>query len=134
MDRRPKTPAALAAWTGHTAPGIRALLAGAALLLCTGGTAYGQEIEAEAGVLLGNASVYADPAASGGRGIAYISSPDAGFRLTNVPAASGVNIRYASALSGSLASLISFSRFSSCWLISAYSESAARRARSKRTL
>ena len=48
MDRRPKTPAALAAWTGHTAPGIRALLAGAALLLCTGGTAYGQEIEAEA--------------------------------------------------------------------------------------
>ena len=58
--------------------------------------------EAESGRLLGAASLYEDPAASGGQGVAYLSSEGAGFLLESVPAASWVSIRYASELSGAL--------------------------------
>ncbi|MAI80257.1 MAG: hypothetical protein CL917_15015 [Deltaproteobacteria bacterium] len=64
--------------------------------------ASAQQIEAESGVLMGSASAYDDPEAFGGQGVAYISSANAGFRLSNAPAASGIDIRYASERSGSL--------------------------------
>ncbi|MFP6640051.1 MAG: family 31 carbohydrate-binding protein, partial [Myxococcota bacterium] len=66
---------------------------------------YGIQVEAETGRLSGSARVYQDSAASGGLGVAYISSPGAGFRLENPPVAVGVEIRYASALSGVLSVL-----------------------------
>jgi|GEM_PF-569384 len=59
-------------------------------------------MEAESGTLLGSASVYQDASASGGSGVAYISSSGAGFQLTNVPASNSFVIRYASALSGNI--------------------------------
>ena len=81
---------------------VAAALFASALFLWASASAYAQTVEAESGATLGSASVYADPAASGGRGVAYISSPNAGIRLPNAPAASGVDIRYASELSGTL--------------------------------
>ncbi|MEL6535346.1 MAG: di-heme oxidoredictase family protein, partial [Bacteroidota bacterium] len=52
--------------------------------------------------LLGSAQYYNDVAASGGQGVAYISSVGAGFRLSNVPEATSVDISYASAFSGGI--------------------------------
>jgi endoglucanase Acf2 len=60
------------------------------------------KMEAEAGTIKGTASVYSDAAASGGQGIAYISSVGAGFTLNNVPASTSFELRYASALSGTI--------------------------------
>ncbi|HAP60381.1 MAG TPA: hypothetical protein DCR93_13105, partial [Cytophagales bacterium] len=51
---------------------------------------------------LGSAQYYNDGAASGGQGVAYISSQGAGFRLTNVPEATSVDISYASQFSGGI--------------------------------
>ena len=73
-----------------------------AFVVLWAGNSGAQTVEAERGTLLGNASVYADPAASGGQGVAYIDSPGSGFRLDNAPAASGVSLRYASERSGGL--------------------------------
>lgn len=83
-------------------PKIAIALWVSALSLFADGLADAQPVEAESGAILGSASVYSDGSASGGRGVAYISSADAGFRLPNVPAASGVDIRYASEFSGSI--------------------------------
>ena len=58
--------------------------------------------EAEGGSILGDARSYNDGAASGGSGIAYISSNGAGFRISNAPASSSFDIRYASELSGQI--------------------------------
>ena len=66
------------------------------------GRAFAQAVEAESGVVLGSAAVYPDESATGGRGVAYISSPGAGFRIQGAPASSGIEIRYASALSGAI--------------------------------
>ena len=60
------------------------------------------KIEAELGSVFGGASIYNDGAASGGAGVAYISSVGAGFSLTNVPASDSVTIVYASQLSGAI--------------------------------
>ena len=76
------------------------------LLLATSASVYAQMVEAESAAILGNASVYVDPAASGDRGVAYISSPNAGFQIHDTPAASGVDIRYASEVSGTLSIFI----------------------------
>ena len=76
------------------------------LLLATSASVYAQMVEAESGSILGNASVYVDPAASGDRGVAYISSLNAGFQIHDTPAASGVDIRYASEVSGTLSIFI----------------------------
>ena len=58
--------------------------------------------EAESGTILGSASVFDDAAASGGAGIAFISSNGAGFSVSGVPAAGSFDIRYASELSGEI--------------------------------
>lgn len=79
-----------------------AILITATLLSWAGGLACGPVVEAESTIILGTASVYDDAAASGGQGLAYISSPDSGLRIPEAPAASGVDIRYASEQSGSL--------------------------------
>ena len=60
------------------------------------------KIEAESGSILGSASVYNDGAASGGSGIAFISTQDAGFRITDVPASGSIDITYASEVSGQI--------------------------------
>ena len=62
----------------------------------------GTKFEAEGGAILGSASVYDDNAASGGQGVAYISSVGAGFSLTNMPAASSIRVTYASELNGAI--------------------------------
>ena len=85
------------------------LVLASALLQTTSASVSAQTLEAESGSILGNASVYQDPEASGGHAVAYISSPNAGFALSNVPAASGVNIRYASELSGTLSVFVDHS-------------------------
>ena len=78
-------------------------LAWICLCLCAvQGLACSEIREAESGLLLGDASIYEDPAASNGQGVAYISAANSGFRMQDVPAASGFGIRYASELSGSL--------------------------------
>ena len=59
-------------------------------------------IEAESGSIFGGAQFYNDGAASGGQGVAYISTLGAGFSLTNVPASDAISITYASELSGSI--------------------------------
>ncbi len=59
-------------------------------------------IQAESGSLLGSAQYYNDGAATNGQGVAYISSPGAGFALQNVPSASSVQLKYASQQSGTL--------------------------------
>jgi endoglucanase Acf2 len=61
------------------------------------------KMEAEAGTIKGTASVYSDAAASGGQGMAYISTNGAGFTLNNVPASTSFELRYASTLSGNIA-------------------------------
>ena len=60
------------------------------------------QYEAESGAILGSAQVYDDGAASGGQGIAFISTQDAGFRLSNVSAASSIEVSYASQVSGKI--------------------------------
>ena len=57
-------------------------------------------IEAETGSTFGGAQIYNDGAASGGQGIAFISTLGAGFSLTNVPASDSIRIAFASELSG----------------------------------
>ncbi len=70
---------------------------------CTPGPSATIDYEAEAGTLLGSASVYDDGAASGGQGVAFISTQNAGFRIsTSQTDASSFVIRYASELSGSI--------------------------------
>ncbi len=70
---------------------------------CTPGPAATNNYEAESGSILGSASVYDDGAASGGQGVAFISTQNAGFSVsTNQGAASSFVIRYASELSGSI--------------------------------
>ncbi len=66
--------------------------------------APGSEItrEAESGEILGSASLFDDAAASGGQGVAFISTQNAGFRLENLPAVSSFSIVYASELSGDI--------------------------------
>ncbi len=59
-------------------------------------------IQAESGSLLGSAQFYNDAAASGGQGVAFISTQNAGFSLSGVPAADQIRIRYASELSGQI--------------------------------
>ena len=71
-------------------------------LFAVQGLACSEIREAESGLLLGDASIYEDPSASNGQGVAYISAANSGFRIQDVPAASGFGIRYASELSGSL--------------------------------
>ena len=66
------------------------------------GCAQVETREAESAELLGSAALYDDPVASGGQGVAYISSEGAGFRFEEVPASAGFAIEYASELSGSL--------------------------------
>ncbi len=58
--------------------------------------------EAESGQILGSASVFEDAAASGGQGIAFISTDGAGFSVSGAPASSSFDIRYASELSGAI--------------------------------
>ena len=60
------------------------------------------KIEAESGATFGGSSLYDDGAASGGQGVAYISSLGAGFSVTNVPESSSIAISYASELSGQI--------------------------------
>ena len=60
------------------------------------------EFEAELGSSYGGARIYDDGAASGGQGIAYISSIGAGFSITNLPTASEVTLKYASEQSGKI--------------------------------
>jgi hypothetical protein len=60
------------------------------------------KMEAESGTIKGSASVYSDSAASGGKGMAYISTNGAGFTLKNVPASSSFEVRYASAQTGNI--------------------------------
>ena len=64
------------------------------------------QVEAEDATILGSASLYNDGAASGGQGVAFISSPGAGFRITNVPGSSSVEVNYASQASGNLSFFI----------------------------
>ena len=59
-------------------------------------------IEAESGRLLGSASLYDDSSASGGQGVAFISTLEAGFSLSNVPASRSFTIWYASQNSGKI--------------------------------
>ncbi len=59
-------------------------------------------VEAETGSILGSASLYDDNAASGGSGVAFISSDGAGFRITGAPQSSSFDIRYASELTGEI--------------------------------
>ncbi len=58
--------------------------------------------EAESGETFGSALPYEDDLASGGQGIAFISSLGAGFSVTNLPAASDITISYASELEGEI--------------------------------
>ena len=58
--------------------------------------------EAENGELLGSASLYSDGAASGGQGVAFISTQNAGFRISSVPASRSFSVIYASELSGTI--------------------------------
>jgi len=62
--------------------------------------------QAESGVLLGSAKYYDDPSAINGKGVAYINSPGAGFKLENVPAASSLEILYTSEQSGSISVIV----------------------------
>ena len=59
-------------------------------------------VEAESGQILGTASVYNDGAASGGQGVAFISTEGAGFRVTAPTGASSLSVTYASELSGAI--------------------------------
>ena len=59
-------------------------------------------VEAESGSAYGGAQTYNDGAASGGSGMAYISTVGAGFSLTNVPASDSLDITYASQNSGQI--------------------------------
>ena len=65
-------------------------------------TPSGVTIEAETGITSGIARAYADDAASGNQGIAFISEQGSGFSLTNVPASDSITVRYASSLSGEI--------------------------------
>jgi hypothetical protein len=67
-----------------------------------GGGATSVKMEAESGTIKGSASVYGDSAASGGQGMAYISTSGAGFTLRNVPASTSFELRYASAQTGNI--------------------------------
>jgi hypothetical protein len=67
-----------------------------------GGGATSVKVEAESGTIRANASVYSDPAASGGQGIAYISELGNGFTLRNIPASTSFEVRYASAFTGNI--------------------------------
>ena len=59
-------------------------------------------LEAESGQILGSASIFEDGAASGGQGVAFISTDGAGFSVSGAPASSSFDIRYASELSGTI--------------------------------
>ena len=59
-------------------------------------------VEAESGTILGSASLFDDGAASGGQGVAFISTQNAGFQLSNLPASASFSIRYASEVSGQI--------------------------------
>ena len=59
-------------------------------------------LEAENGNLLGSATLYSDASASNGQGVAFISSQNAGFSLSNVPASNAFSIWYASVNSGKI--------------------------------
>ena len=61
-----------------------------------------QTLEAESASLANGASVYSDSSASGGSGVAYLSSNNASMTLSNVPAASSVQVNYASERSGGI--------------------------------
>ncbi len=58
--------------------------------------------EAESGNILGTASIYSDGNASGGEGVAFISSTGAGVSVTNEIFGSYFTVRYASQLSGKI--------------------------------
>ena len=60
------------------------------------------KIEAESGVKFSGARDYTDGAASGGAGVAFISTLGAGFSLSNVPASSAVEVVFASQNSGNI--------------------------------
>jgi hypothetical protein len=60
------------------------------------------KMEAESGTTKGSASVYNDAPASGGKGMAYISTNGAGFTLRNVLASTSFELRYASAQTGNI--------------------------------
>ena len=60
------------------------------------------QYEAEAGSIYGGAQIYDDGAASGGQGVAYISSVGAGFSITNIVATDFLEVFYASEFSGKI--------------------------------
>ncbi len=70
------------------------------------GLAISELVEAESATLSGGAEIFGDGAASGGQGVAYLSSPGASMVLSNAPAADEVIIRYASELSGQISVFI----------------------------
>ena len=57
-------------------------------------------IEAESAALTGNADIYTDNAASGGAGVAYIYQVGDSLTFTNVPAATALQVNFASANPG----------------------------------
>ena len=59
-------------------------------------------VEAEQASLANGAQTYNDSAASGGQGVAYLSSPGAQMTLNNAPAANSITVRYASEASGAI--------------------------------
>ena len=59
-------------------------------------------LEAETGVLSGNARTFSDAAASGGQGVAFIFALGDSLGFTNVVAADSISVRYASEFSGTL--------------------------------
>ncbi|MBB3700529.1 family 31 carbohydrate-binding protein [Flammeovirga yaeyamensis] len=61
-----------------------------------------RKVESELASILGSASIYDDPSASNGKGIAYISAQGAGFTIQNAPSSSSIEIIYASELSGEI--------------------------------
>ncbi|WP_172826949.1 di-heme oxidoredictase family protein [Flammeovirga sp. SJP92] len=63
-------------------------------------------VEAESATILGGASLYSDLSASGGQGVAYISSQGAGFEIANAPNSIAVEIVYASEQSGAISYFI----------------------------
>lgn len=84
---------------GTPAPGTPAPATPTPTPPVTGGGEVMQE--AESASILGSARVYNDGAASGGQGVAYISSPGAGFSVTAPDTgASALTLRYASERSG----------------------------------
>ncbi|MCK8521755.1 T9SS type A sorting domain-containing protein [Aquimarina sp. D1M17] len=72
----------------------------------TGGGETTTKIEAEAASLSGQAQFYTDGSASGGQGVAYLDQQGNGFTINNAPAATKVELIYASQNSGSISIIV----------------------------